>query len=128
MSNQKLSPEQSLASMFAGLSRREQMILLGKLEFAGAGLYRSLAADEKNLKAREALLKSAEREESNGNLLRLMTTPKDRCEKCGIAIPAGNDAYACSFQCTFCGDCADGFGSVCPNCGGQLERSPRAEA
>ncbi|ARO13378.1 urease-associated protein [Ketogulonicigenium robustum] len=34
-------------------------------------------------------------------------------------------ARICSFECTFCADCADGvLGGLCPNCGGELVRRP----
>jgi hypothetical protein len=120
MSSKPASPEQVMASLFVGLSRHEQMALLGRLESAGANVYRALAADEKNAKAREALLKAAGREEENGGLLRLMTTAKEGCEKCGKALPVRADAHVCSFQCTFCADCAGAMNRVCPNCGGAL--------
>ena len=125
MSERNLPQEQNLAALFNGLSRRERMALLSRLEYAGAALYRGFAAEEKNVKAREALLQAAEREEANGGVLRLMTTPKDRCEKCSTAMASTADGYACSFQCTFCDNCATGFSFVCPNCGGTLEKSAR---
>jgi len=87
MARHDSSPEHVMASLFVGLSRHEQMALLGRLESAGARIYRTLAADEKNAKAREALLKAADREEENGGLLRLMTTPRDKCEKCARSFP-----------------------------------------
>jgi hypothetical protein len=35
------------------------------------------------------------------------------------------DARICSFECTFCADCADArLGGRCPNCGGELLRRP----
>ena len=48
------------------------------------------------------------------------------CETCGVLLPAeAPGAFICSFECTFCADCADtrlqGF---CPNCGGDLVRRP----
>ena len=109
-----------MAALFVGLSRHEQMALLSRLENDGAGIYRALAAPEKNVKAREALLKAAGREEENGGLLKLMTTHKPGCEKCGKVLPVRSDAHVCSFQCTFCADCAGGMSQVCPNCGGEL--------
>jgi len=126
MGERNRAQEQNLAALFDGLSRRERMALLSRLEYAGAALYRGFAAEENNLKAREALLQAAEREEANGGVLRLMTTPKDRCEKCSTAMASATDGYACSFQCTFCDNCATGFNFVCPNCGGALEKSARA--
>ena len=76
-------PEQQLAALFEGLTRVERFELLGRLEHAGAAIYRALAAGETNLKAREALLSAALDEEKNGNLLHLMSNAKDSCEKCG---------------------------------------------
>src|SRR5258708_6268901 len=86
MGDKTQTPQQMMASLFVGLSRFEQMELLSRLEVAGANIYRAFAADEKNVKAKEQLLKSAEREEANGALLKLMTTHKSACEKCGKAI------------------------------------------
>ena len=120
MGKHDTSPEQVMASLFAGLSRHEQMALLGRLESTGAGLYRAWAAQEQNVKASEALLKAATREEENGGLLRLMTTAKESCEKCGKTLPVRSDAHVCSFQCTFCPDCASAVNQTCPNCGGVL--------
>ena len=35
------------------------------------------------------------------------------------------DARICSYECTFCADCADKvFAGVCPNCGGDLQQRP----
>ena len=120
MSNHDRAPEQVMASLFAGLSRLEQMALLGRLESTGAGLYRVWAAQEQNVKAREALLKAATREEENSGLLRLMTTAKESCEKCRKPLPVRSEAQVCSFQCTFCPDCASAVNQTCPNCGGVL--------
>jgi hypothetical protein len=52
------------------------------------------------------------------------------CEQCGCDLPPGSrKADICSFECTFCEDCVEGpLDSICPNCGGWLERRPtRAE-
>ena len=120
MGKHDTSPEQIMASLFAGLSHHEQMVLLGRLESTGAGLYRAWAAQEQNLKAREALLKAATREEENGGLLRLMTTAKESCDKCDKYLQVRSDAHVCSFQCTFCTECASAVNRTCPNCGGLL--------
>jgi two-component system LytT family sensor kinase len=50
---------------------------------------------------------------------------KTSCEACERALPADLEAYVCSFECTFCSDCAAGTRFVCPNCGGELLRRPR---
>lgn len=48
------------------------------------------------------------------------------CECCGADIsPRADDAYICSFECTFCERCAtERLMLVCPNCGGTLVRRP----
>ncbi|MBA4216028.1 MAG: DUF1272 domain-containing protein [Proteobacteria bacterium] len=48
------------------------------------------------------------------------------CEHCATALPPESpDARICSFECTFCADCAEGLlANVCPNCGGGFERRP----
>ncbi len=48
------------------------------------------------------------------------------CECCDRDLPAhATDARICSFECTFCAECADRMGGVCPNCGGELVARPR---
>lgn len=51
---------------------------------------------------------------------------RPNCECCDRDLPpAAPDARICSFECTFCADCADGtLGGLCPNCGGELVRRP----
>jgi len=120
MENRPVLPEEAMAALFAGLTRMQRMALLGRLEAAGAGLYRALAADETNAKAKAMLLDAAGNEEKNGSLMQLMSTAKPQCEKCGKALAASSDGQACSFQCTFCDDCARALAAVCPNCGGAL--------
>lgn len=51
---------------------------------------------------------------------------KPNCECCDADLPPDSvDARTCSFECTFCKDCADGhFHNTCPNCNGELLRRP----
>ena len=51
---------------------------------------------------------------------------RPNCECCGCRLaPESLDARICSFECTFCANCADGvLGGRCPNCGGELVRRP----
>ena len=128
MSNETSDAERALIALFEGLTRMQRMALLARLEVVGGGLYRALAAGEHNLKAREKLLAAANDEEKNGGLLRLMSTPKDRCEKCERALPQPTEGTACSFQCTFCDECAAALQSVCPNCSGALESRATLQA
>ncbi len=48
------------------------------------------------------------------------------CECCDRDLPAdSHEARICSYECTFCRDCAeDVLGGRCPNCGGELVRRP----
>jgi hypothetical protein len=52
------------------------------------------------------------------------------CERCGADLPAeAPGAFICSFECTFCAECADALDDRCPNCGGELtDRPSRAKA
>jgi membrane protease subunit (stomatin/prohibitin family) len=120
MAEKVLSPDQVIASLLEGKSRREIMVIIARLEHGAAGIYQSLAANERNAKARAALLAGAEREEQNSVLLKTLTAVKDQCEKCGRALAPPAPAQCCSFQCTFCPDCANEMKHVCPNCSGEL--------
>ena len=55
---------------------------------------------------------------------------RPNCECCNRDLPAASpDARICSFECTFCSDCAStGLASLCPNCGGELVARPRRPA
>lgn len=47
------------------------------------------------------------------------------CERCGADLPAdASGAFICSFECTFCADCADQLDDLCLNCGGELMDRP----
>jgi hypothetical protein len=51
---------------------------------------------------------------------------KGACERCNAALPIhAGDAWICSHECTFCGQCADEMSRRCPNCGGELVVRPR---
>ncbi|WP_086608584.1 DUF1272 domain-containing protein [Erythrobacter donghaensis] len=51
------------------------------------------------------------------------------CEMCGAGLPAeAPGAFICSFECTFCAECAEDLDDRCPNCGGELmDRPTRAK-
>ena len=114
------SPDLVIASLLEGKSRREIMVIIARLEHGAAGIYQSLAANERNAKARAALLAGADREEQNSVLLKTLTAVKDHCEKCAKPLAPPAPAQCCSFQCTFCPDCANEMKHVCPNCSGEL--------
>ena len=47
------------------------------------------------------------------------------CERCGTDLPAQDPgAFICSFECTFCADCANELDDLFPNCGGELMDRP----
>ena len=48
------------------------------------------------------------------------------CECCGRDLPPDSAlARICTFECTFCADCAASrFGGMCPTCAGELVRRP----
>ncbi|MDE2581985.1 MAG: DUF1272 domain-containing protein [Rhodospirillales bacterium] len=51
---------------------------------------------------------------------------RPNCECCDRDLPPSSTAARiCTFECTFCADCADRvLGGVCPNCGGNLVARP----
>ncbi len=50
---------------------------------------------------------------------------KAECEKCHAPTPKKGEARICSFECTFCPDCATAMKETCPNCGGELLPRPK---
>jgi len=58
----------------------------------------------------------------------LMLRPN--CECCDRDLPPQSDlAMICSFECTFCRECAENvLCGTCPNCGGDLVARPRRSA
>lgn len=55
-----------------------------------------------------------------------MLALRPNCECCNRDLPPeAADALICSFECTFCADCASTLlQGYCPNCGGELVRRP----
>jgi hypothetical protein len=51
---------------------------------------------------------------------------RPNCECCDKDLPPdSNEAFICTFECTFCQSCNDNIlKSVCPNCGGNLVQRP----
>jgi uncharacterized protein len=52
---------------------------------------------------------------------------RPNCECCNRDLPPESpDALICTFECTFCTECATNIlKGACPNCGGELVRRPR---
>ncbi|WP_164093779.1 DUF1272 domain-containing protein, partial [Stenotrophomonas maltophilia] len=55
-----------------------------------------------------------------------MLDMKPSCEACNKELaPGSTAAWICSYECTFCADCARSrFRFECPNCAGELLRRP----
>ena len=49
---------------------------------------------------------------------------RERCEKCGRTLDLGSHALICSYECTFCPECAAAL-ETCPNCGGEFSKRPK---
>jgi uncharacterized protein len=54
-----------------------------------------------------------------------MLEMKEACERCQARLAADGGARICSFECSFCPDCADELNGKCPNCGGELVARPK---
>ncbi|NCF34324.1 MAG: DUF1272 domain-containing protein [Proteobacteria bacterium] len=53
---------------------------------------------------------------------------RPNCERCDQDLPADQaGAVICSFECTFCSDCAQQL-KRCPNCGGDFQSRPLRSA
>ena len=50
---------------------------------------------------------------------------KRSCKKCACDLEPDAQAYICSYECTYCPDCARAVGHVCPDCGGELVSRPK---
>ena len=56
----------------------------------------------------------------------MMLALKPNCECCDRDLPPESaEARICTFECTFCADCAErALKGVCPNCGGNFQPRP----
>jgi two-component system, LytTR family, sensor kinase len=50
---------------------------------------------------------------------------KTSCEGCGLTLSPESEAFICSYECTFCAECASRNRQICSHCGGELVRRPR---
>ena len=53
-----------------------------------------------------------------------MLQMKAECERCQSPTEWDGVAFICSYECTFCEECANRMDRACPNCGGELRRRP----
>lgn len=47
---------------------------------------------------------------------------KESCLRCDGPLGWIDEAWVCSSECTYCADCKDEVGGVCPNCSEMLRR------
>lgn len=50
---------------------------------------------------------------------------RGKCERCGKELHADGEAFICSYECTFCGNCTNEMSGKCPNCSGELLLRPK---
>lgn len=53
-----------------------------------------------------------------------MLKMKPLCERCAAQLRLMDQAYICSYECTFCAQCGELLDYTCPNCSGQLVLRP----
>ena len=53
---------------------------------------------------------------------------RTECERCNAALAPDGEATICSYECTFCPDCARAMDGICPNCQGELLARPKRAA
>lgn len=54
-----------------------------------------------------------------------MLALRPNCECCNIDLPPeSNEAFICTFECTFCAACSKALQYQCPNCAGNLVQRP----
>ncbi|NCV29471.1 MAG: DUF1272 domain-containing protein [Rhodobacteraceae bacterium] len=47
------------------------------------------------------------------------------CLVCKAALTHSSDALICSYECTYCPDCAKELNNICRNCSGDLVNRPK---
>jgi hypothetical protein len=47
------------------------------------------------------------------------------CERCHTTLSCAGVAFICSYECTYCENCASHLQFICTNCQGELVRRPR---
>ncbi|WP_439108070.1 DUF1272 domain-containing protein [Congregibacter sp.] len=57
-----------------------------------------------------------------------MLEMKTACEHCQKRLDHEDEAYICSYECTYCKSCTVSFDTTCPNCQGSLLRRPPRQA
>ena len=50
---------------------------------------------------------------------------KEACQGCGVHLSWIDPCTICIHECTWCLECTEAHGGVCPNCSGELKRRPK---
>lgn len=50
---------------------------------------------------------------------------RTKCEKCETPVAPHDVVFICTYECTWCANCARTMSYICPNCGGELVPRPR---
>ena len=53
-----------------------------------------------------------------------MLKMKVTCERCSAKLGLSDQAFICSYECTFCTQCTEELKQECPNCQGNLVLRP----
>ena len=53
-----------------------------------------------------------------------MLKMKASCERCSAPLGLSDQAYICSYECTYCPECTEALKQECPNCQGNLVLRP----
>ncbi|MBN8432089.1 DUF1272 domain-containing protein [Microbulbifer salipaludis] len=53
-----------------------------------------------------------------------MLKMKATCERCSAQLGLADEAFICSYECTFCPECTEALRRQCPNCQGNLVLRP----
>lgn len=56
-----------------------------------------------------------------------MLEMKSECLECHSNLSYNSEAHVCSYECTYCVQCATSRDFICKNCGGDLQKRPKRE-
>jgi hypothetical protein len=52
---------------------------------------------------------------------------KPQCGTCATELRLDGPAFICSYECSYCAECAEKTSRICPNCSGELVPRPRRD-
>ena len=54
-----------------------------------------------------------------------MLEMKNECLDCDCELSNDSEVHICSYECTYCANCAEQTGFICKNCGGDCQQRPK---